>query len=503
MTTMSKPRRAVIYARISDARNGDSHGVDGQAKAARALAASLGWHLGPEETHLVIENDTSAFRTRKIRVPGQAWPVRRTVRPGFRAMLDMLWSGEADGLVALDADRMARQPADAEDLISVITADNRTVRTPVAFVNGGQLVTADDVAMFRIRVTMAVKASEDTARRVAAARKHRAEAGYWGGGGVRPYGFTHDPDAPDGMKTLVQVPAEAAEIRNMASQVLSGVSLRQVAADLRARDVPTVRRGPWASNSVRGILTNYAVAGIAVHDGHEHNAAWEPILAREQWRAVRTLLNDPGRRTDKGNTPKWLLSTLAVCGKCGATVQISGGGHQSRARGPGAARPSVYVCSASPHLRRTAHCVDEWVTEVIISRLSQPDAIGLLPGREPEPDRRKLETDLAKLRRKSDRNADLWADDKISDSEMQRISASVNRSIRAIEQQLARAVIRSPLESLPVGTDAVAGRWAQLPLGTKREIIKVLMTVTLAERTRRGGRGFDVDSVDIEWRQSP
>lgn len=54
------------------------------------------------------------------------------------------------------------------------------------------------------------------------------------------------------------------------------------------------------------------------------------------------------------------------------------------------------------------------------------------------------------------------------------------------------------------GVDAVRERWAQLPLGLRREVIRVLVTVALDKgkvRQHPGGRYFDESTVRIEWRQ--
>ena len=67
MAIATVPRRAVIYTRLSDAKNGNS--IADQEKSCRALAAQLGWEVVRVET----ENDlsqgrshASAFKRRKV-----------------------------------------------------------------------------------------------------------------------------------------------------------------------------------------------------------------------------------------------------------------------------------------------------------------------------------------------------------------------------------------------------------------------------------------------------
>jgi hypothetical protein len=61
MSTPPKPQRAIILARISDAREkGEERdptdkGVKGQVADGRKLAKRLGWKVGPEASHVIVE----------------------------------------------------------------------------------------------------------------------------------------------------------------------------------------------------------------------------------------------------------------------------------------------------------------------------------------------------------------------------------------------------------------------------------------------------------------
>jgi site-specific DNA recombinase len=224
------PQRAVLLTRISDARNGETAGVDDQRADLLKHAAVLGWGVGK----IIEENATSAFKRRKVALP-DGRKVQRVIRPGFREALDLLQSGRCDGLLALDLDRIARDPRDLEDLIDVV--ESRTPRIPVESVTGSLRLANDaDVTMARVMVAMGNKSSRDTARRVSRARQRQAGEGRPRHGGKRPFGYE-----PDG---LVVNPSEEAEIIKAADAILAGVSLRQITADLRRRGVPTVTGVP-------------------------------------------------------------------------------------------------------------------------------------------------------------------------------------------------------------------------------------------------------------------
>ena len=93
--TAQAPRAAVLLTCTSDARNGDNAGVTDQQADLRERASQLGWGIG----EVIVENDTSAFKRRTEILPGRT-QAQRVVRPGFRRALELLQSGQADGLLA-------------------------------------------------------------------------------------------------------------------------------------------------------------------------------------------------------------------------------------------------------------------------------------------------------------------------------------------------------------------------------------------------------------------
>src|SRR3954468_24036692 len=96
-----KPTHASLLVRISDDRAGEAAGVGRQEADARTLASRLGWEVG----EVFVENDTSAFKRRKVLLPDGATAMR-VERPEFRRLLAALSDGEADGLIAYHLDRV-------------------------------------------------------------------------------------------------------------------------------------------------------------------------------------------------------------------------------------------------------------------------------------------------------------------------------------------------------------------------------------------------------------
>jgi site-specific DNA recombinase len=490
-----KPRNAVLYCRISDARNGEDNGVRDQEADLRNRAAQLGWGIG----RVIVENDyvngsvgrstASAFKRRKVKLP-DGRTAMRVVRPGWREMLDDLADGRADALLALDLDRAARDPRDLEDLIDVI--ESRTPRIPVESVTGSLKLANDaDITMARVMVAVGNKSSRDTARRVARARLRQASNGEYGGG-RRPYGFE-----PDGVSIRM---SEAAEIVKAADGILAGMTLRATVAEMNRRGVRTVSGRPWTSVTVKGLLTSPRIAGLVIYKGEvleEASASWPAILPRETWDALRHILTDPNRRTSPGSTPRWLGSHLYRCGhpdhlEANPPVTMRAG-----TAGGGAGRPRVraYRCRESAHLVRAAAGLDDYVEKAIIERLSRPDAADLLAPRV-DVDTTALHAEANAIRGRITEAKDAWESGVFTLAELKVRTSRLRERLTEVEGKLNAASGRDPLVGLAGNPDA-AKVWKALDLGRKRAALDAVMRVTVMPAKR--GRYFDHNSVRIDW----
>jgi site-specific DNA recombinase len=489
------PHQAIILARISDARDGDERGVTDQLADGETHAHRIGWTIGPRATHHIVENDTSAFKRKRVELPDGRTELR-TVRPGFRTALAMLARGSADGLIAYDLDRTARDPRDLEDLIDVIEAS--MPRIPVESVTGSlKLATDADVTMARVMVAVANKSSRDTARRVARARLRQATSGQYGGGGKRPFGFDRDG------VTICE--AEAEEIRDAIAGILSGVSLRQLAASMRYRDVPTVTGAKWSAETLRDILIRPRNAGLMVHRASPGTrrpytdadivgtAQWAPIVKEATWRAAYAILTDPARRNGPGNTPRWLGSRIYRCGKCddGTTVAIMGSTKEGK-------RSHRYTCRSQWHIARDASLTDEFVEAALKARLRRPDAVDLIPAAQ-DIDLAALRAEEASLRELLDEQARLHARKVIDGRQLEAGSGELRARLEEVRGGIATAEGTSPLARI-AGRPDVDEIWEDLTLGHQRAILRALADVSLL--TARRGRGFDTDSVDIDFTRS-
>ena len=147
---------------------------------------------------------------------------------------------------------------------------NVTVHT----VKGGEIDLTTPEGRFQARMlgTLARYESEHRSDRVRRKMDANAEAGI-AHGGPRPYGWN-----PDG--TLD--PAEAEIVAELTRRVISGESIRALAADLRTRQVPSSRGAAWHPNAVKAIVLRPRNAGLREHRGQVVGAGmWPAIVDRE------------------------------------------------------------------------------------------------------------------------------------------------------------------------------------------------------------------------------
>ncbi|WP_272257780.1 recombinase family protein [Streptomyces xanthophaeus] len=481
-----KPTRAVLLVRISyrkpedDAEEigveGDgkrrraefSKGIGRQEDDGRALAERLGWQIA----EVIPEDDTSAFKRRKIKLPDGTTALR-TVRPGFRRALELLASGEADGLMADDLDRVARDPRDLEDLIDVV--ESRRPRIPVESVTGSLRLDNDaNITMARVMVAVANKSSRDTSRRVTRKHEELAAEGKPGGGGFRGYGYTADGHQP--------IEAEAAILREIGARVLGewdgwteeqrakivpevGETLSSIAADLKRRKVPTVTGNPWGGRTVRSVITKPSVAGLRAYKGEiVGKAVWDPIIPVEMWERICARLAGRAQNVDL-TLQRWLTGVLR-CSLCHRMLM----GWQ----GNGGVR---YWCATPAggcgKIAVKAAFVEGEIERQILELLSKPAVLEQLRHVADTATTADARAELAEDEAQLKQMAGMWARREITFgeyTEARRIVEARVKESRALIHSRAPRVLRALLEG-----DVAAG-WERLTPADRRDVVLALVS---------------------------
>lgn len=410
-----KGRRVVVYLRISSDPLGMKRGVKRQRRAAvRAVAAGDG-----SMVEVIEENDTSAFKKRRIRVSdgegGFRW-AWRVVRPLWEHGLKMVRDGQADCLLVVYMDRMVREPRDLEDAIELVEHYGALV---LDLSGALDLRTDHGVMMARLMTAHANQSSRDTSRRLTAAKAADAQKGL-PNRGARAFGYKGD-----GLRVKK---GEAAEVVEAYRLLLAGRSAYSIVAAWNARGLRTPKGKRWTPSTLRIVVTNPRNAGLRstgfvrdrddradsdargsagqgaqsrgwacaeatgaaeqgardvarvktwdvlrAPDGRLVKGAWPAIVPVGVWAAVCKLYADRTESDGGRNTRVHLLSGIARCGECGAVMYggATQGGHMYRC--------SVVRGGCGAVSRRGAP-VDELVVSVALGKWEAESADRVVTG---------------------------------------------------------------------------------------------------------------------------
>lgn len=448
--------RAAVYLRQSLDRDGSGAAVSRQREDCLALAKSKGWEVAGQ----YVDNDVSASS--------------RKARPSFERMLQDAESGGFGVIIVWHVDRLARRPVDLERLVEL--AERKAVR--VATVSG-DLDLGNDAGRLVARILVSVARAE-VERKGARQKRAQVQAAQQGrpAGGPRAAGYE-----PDGL-TIRQ--GEARLIRQGYKALLGGASLRSIARGWNAAGFRSTRGGEWRPDSVRYVLTNPRNAGLRAHKGEiVGQAIWRGLVPETQWRAALALLNDPARKTTTDTARRYMLSSVARC-HCGSLV----------ATGRTSAGARTYKCVERSDLSRNAEQIDDYVSRVIVARLQRPDAAELLVDRERE-DLEDLRAEAQSLRTRLDEAAGMFADGKVTVSQMTTMNDRITTALREIEGRMSH-VDRSAVLADLVSAKDVQRVWDSLDVDRKRAVVQTLCTITLLS-PGRGARALDPTTVRIDW----
>jgi site-specific DNA recombinase len=461
--------RAGIYCRISRDWEGKQLGVERQREDCLAIAKKRGWTVVEQ----YIDNDVSAAKTSK------------KVRRNYLRLLADIEAGNLDAIVLWMEDRLQRQVIELAEFLKV--CDGAGV-TRIASVGGEfDLSDPDQRTMLYIKAAMAEAEVEKMRARMRRKNLERAENGGRHPGGIRAFGTVGTGKQ---RVSEAQARAERELIAAAAKRILAGDSLRGIATAWNKGEIRTPTGRAWSNVTLRTMLLSPRLVGQRQHNGQLHPATWEATLPREQWEAVKVILEDTERVTKgRGGIYRHLLSGLVRCGLCGTTMTVRGRAGQRR-----------YVCSTAQRggcgrLQRSADQVESLITEALFVAVESPewDRVAERPADDPT---RGLYEGLARDQGLLDRLEDKVVEELVKPETAKRKRAEIERRMEAARHRLAELGDARVAARIPRNLRAV---WEDFSLDRKRAIIAVVV-----ERVEVHPQGmspvFDPDAIEVTWR---
>jgi site-specific DNA recombinase len=460
--------RAVLYGRVSLDRS-EGKSVDDQLAECRAWARREGWRIVAEHRDDGISASRYAYGK---------------TRSGWQSTMELITSGKADLLVVWEISRATRDRAVWSALLAPCAERGVKISTGGRVHDPGD---PDDGFMLDLGAALAVRESVVTSKRIRRAVASRAAEGL--PHGKIPYGYRRVYD-PETRKLVRQEPDDttAPIVREIARRLLAGEATYAVAQDLNARGISAPRGGHWDLVQVKRLAISPTNAGLRSHNGEVvGQACWPALISEADYRALVDKLTDPARRTVRDGSIKHLLVGIAICGVCGAPCR----------RVKNRNTPS-YMCFKGFCVARAQAPMDTYITEIVIARLSRPDALELLAS----PAEGEVSEAVARLTQLRTRYREFEAEaiaGRLAAASWARIEANLTAQIKAAERQARPRGLPRALTDI-AGAPDVRAHWDGLTVPQRREVIRALLTPRVMP-TGKGTQRFRPESVEIVWRQ--
>lgn len=449
--------KAAIYARISRDDVGDGAGVARQQADCQAVCERRGWSV--EAT--LVDNDVSAFSGKQ--------------RPGYQSLIGLISAQAIDVVVAWAPERLHRSPRELEDFIQLVERTGTSVET----LKAGTWDVSSSHGRLVARMLGAVSRaeSERIGERVSRAHQQAKSEGLWRG--PIPYGMrkSDQPGRPE------PDPQTADVVRQLFDRIIRGESLCALARDLNHRGIRPRRGSAWTHTGVDRLLASPALGGLIESEGELRAAAFTGVVPANEWRTAKAAL----RRRPRGELrrPREKLTLLGGLIRCDEHDCVCYGGGTDYGQSYQSNAPGLcYITIPRPP-------VDDFVTAVVIERLSRPDAAAAfaVPKTVSTADN---EVEELELRRQD--LADLVADGLLPLAVARSRLEGISERLAAIETQ--RAPQALPRDAFQNPAEA----WSRWTVTQRRDVLRVLFrAITLKHARPKQGPRTDLTRLTFHW----
>lgn len=410
------PLPVACYVRVSTENQLENYSIDEQVQRLRAYCLAKGWSI----FNVYIDGGYSGGNTE---------------RPALKQMLKDVKTGAIGAVVVYKLDRLSRSQKDTLTLI-----EDEFLAHDVDFVSINEnfdTSTPFGRAMIGILSVFAQLEKDQIAERFTMGRIGRGKAGYYHGGPTSPTGY----DYING--DLIINEYKANQVREAFDMFLSGKSVNAIYRELHDK------YGGWSSASVTyNILRNDVYVGRVKFKGASYPGKHAPIISKETYDAVQRILRSGERDASKTSAQKtpfragYLLSSLIVCGRCGARYCANHGYYRCYSR---AKCSSKFI--VDPNCKNDNWLIEEldaYVVNAIKELTSSPKTTERIASakrneRVPAPDPARVKSQIGDLSKQKVRLVELYQVGGVPIDELSARIRKIDREKSALEKLLNKA----------------------------------------------------------------
>lgn len=245
-------------------------------------------------------------------------------RPQARAMLDAVSSGEYDGIVVVDLERLSRgNQIDQVEILEVFKKSNTKIYT----LNKVYDLSSEnefDEDFFEFGLFMSRREYKIIKRRLIRGKKQAQKEGYYIGSSL-PYGF----GKVRGDRGFILVPNEETPIVQLIFKkfVYENYTLADLRHFLDGSGIKPQRSDQWSSVVLKNILKNKCYIGYINYNSRSkrtqacYKGKHEPIIDIELFERAQQRLAVSSHKLNRKSSLQNPLASLVKCSCCGSTMQ--------------------------------------------------------------------------------------------------------------------------------------------------------------------------------------